>query len=167
VKRLKVIVHGAVQGVGFRPFVYRLATGLGLNGWVANSAQGVLIEAEGNREALDSFLSALSSQKPPQSFIQSLESTILDPKGYSSFKILESHAEGRKTALVMPDIATCDECLSEIFDPGNRRCHYPFTNCTNCGPRYSLIKALPYDRHHTTRKNLVFVRLARPNTKTL
>ncbi|OIO38200.1 MAG: carbamoyltransferase HypF [Candidatus Omnitrophica bacterium CG1_02_46_14] len=153
IRRLKVTVHGAVQGVGFRPFVYRLASELGLCGWVANSTQGLLIEVEGGLQPLESFLSALTLQKPARSFIQSSESVILDPKGYFSFKILESRTEGQKTALVMPDIAICDKCLSEIFDRGNRRCHYPFTNCTNCGPRYSLMEALPYDRHHTTMKN--------------
>ncbi len=152
-KRLKITVRGAVQGVGFRPFVYRLANALGLAGWVSNSPQGVFIEAEGPTRLLENFLLRLENEKPPHSFIQSLESSFLDPKGYTAFQILESEAVGEKTALVMPDIATCPECLDEIFNPSNRRTLYPFTNCTHCGPRYSIIESLPYDRANTTMRS--------------
>ena len=148
--RLKIIVRGAVQGVGFRPFIYRLATGAGLNGWVNNSAQGVFIEVEGPRAALEVFLLRLEREKPPRSSIQSLEASWLDPVGFAAFEIRPSEAGGAKTALVLPDIATCPDCLGEIFDPHNRRYGYPFTNCTNCGPRFSIIKALPYDRASTS-----------------
>jgi len=150
--RLRVVVRGAVQGVGFRPFVYRLATELGLTGWVNNSVQGAWIELEGCSRTLEQFIERLADEKPPRSFIQSLESTWLDPVGYSLFEIRESSVTGQKTALVLPDIATCPDCVREIFDPANRRYHYPFTNCTNCGPRYSIIEALPYDRANTTMK---------------
>ncbi len=148
--RLKITVRGAVQGVGFRPFVHRLAAELLLFGWVNNSAQGVFIEVEGPRSALEQFLLRLEAERPPHCFIQSLESSWLDPVGYVGFEIRASEAGGDKTALVLPDIATCPDCLREIFDPTNRRFHYPFTNCTHCGPRFSIITALPYDRANTT-----------------
>jgi hydrogenase maturation protein HypF len=150
--RLKLTVRGAVQGVGFRPFVFRLATGLGLSGWVNNSPQGVFIEAEGPGAELEKFLLRLEAEKPPHSFIQSLEASWLDPAGYTAFEIRPSETGGNKTALVLPDIATCPDCLREIFDPKNRRHRYPFTNCTNCGPRFSIIESLPYDRANTSMK---------------
>lgn len=146
------MVRGAVQGVGFRPFIYRLATDTGLNGWVNNSPQGVFIEVEGPRSALETFLLRLEAEKPPRSSIQSLEASWLDPVGYVGFEIRPSEAGGAKTALVLPDIATCPDCLAEILDPHNRRHGYPFTNCTNCGPRFSIIESLPYDRANTSMK---------------
>jgi hydrogenase maturation protein HypF len=149
--RLSLTVRGAVQGVGFRPFIYRLAAELQLAGWVNNSAQGVFIEVEGNPQQLQTFLHRLEQEKPPRSSIQSLESSWLEPAGYTTFEIRPS-AAGEKTAVVIPDISTCSDCLREIFDPTNRRYRYPFTNCTNCGPRYSIIEALPYDRCNTTMK---------------
>jgi hydrogenase maturation protein HypF len=148
-QRLSIAIQGVVQGVGFRPFVYRLATDLGLKGWVNNSTQGVLIEIEGPRSQLDTFLLRLDQEKPPQSLIESLELAWVHPVGYSAFEIRASLG-GEKTAIVLPDLATCPDCLNEILDPTNRRYHYPFTNCTNCGPRFSIIEALPYDRPHTT-----------------
>jgi len=150
--RLKLSVRGAVQGVGFRPFVFRLATELHLSGWVNNSPQGVFIEVEGSRAALEQFFLRLETDKPPRSFIQSLEASWLDAIGYKKFEIRPSETGGNKTALVLPDIATCPDCLREIFDPANRRYRYPFTNCTNCGPRFSIIESLPYDRANTSMK---------------
>jgi len=150
--RLKIIARGAVQGVGFRPFIYRLATEAGLAGWVNNSAQGVFIEVEGPRAALETFLLRLEAGKPPRSSIQSLEASWLDPVGFAGFEIRPSEAGGAKTALVLPDIATCPDCLADIFNPRNRRHGYPFTNCTNCGPRFSIIESLPYDRGNTSMK---------------
>ena len=147
------MIRGAVQGVGFRPFIYRLAVEIGLAGWVKNTSQGVFIEVEGDRDALENFLLRLEAEKPPQAFIQSLESTYLDTTGYHGFEIHSSEKSGEITAIVLPDIATCAECLREIFDPADKRYLYPFTNCTNCGPRFSIIEALPYDRRHTTMKN--------------
>ncbi len=143
-------MHGAVQGVGFRPFIFRLATELHLNGWVSNSAQGVLIEVEGATSTLEGFLLRVESERPPRSFIQSLEASWLDAVGCRGFEIRPSESGGQKTALVLPDIATCPDCVREIFDPANRRHFYPFTNCTNCGPRFSIIQALPYDRANTS-----------------
>ncbi|MEP6603292.1 MAG: carbamoyltransferase HypF [Spartobacteria bacterium] len=151
-ERAKVVVRGAVQGVGFRPFVYRLATELQLDGWVLNSAQGVFIEVEGSRDLLQQFLFRLEKEKPPQAVLQSLESSYLDPLNYRGFEIRPSEEGGEKSAFILPDIATCADCLREIVDPTNRRFRYPFTNCTNCGPRFSIVEALPYDRANTSMK---------------
>ncbi len=148
--RLRIAVHGVVQGVGFRPYIYRLATEMGLAGWVSNNAQGVQIEVEGHWKALETFLLRLEPEKPPQASIQSLEPVALDAVGYSTFEIRASDASGPKRTLVLPDLATCAECLRELFDPADRRYRYPFINCTHCGPRYSIIEALPYDRPNTT-----------------
>lgn len=149
-ERLRVFIRGAVQGVGFRPAVYRLARDLDLAGWVSNSAQGLSLEVEGPRERLDTFLARIDAERPPRSFIQGLEHSVLDPVGYEGFEIRKSAAGGAKTTLVLPDIATCTECLREVTDTDDRRHGYPFTNCTHCGPRFSIIEALPYDRPNTT-----------------
>jgi hydrogenase maturation protein HypF len=154
-QRIRIIIHGAVQGVGFRPFVYRLAKEMKLKGWVLNSSQGVFIEAEGFKEVLDNFLLRLEKEKPPRSFIQSLEFSYLDPAGFNDFNIRISDDEGSKSVLILPDIATCPDCVNDIFDPDNRRYLYPFTNCTNCGPRFSIIEKLPYDRNNTTMKKFI------------
>ena len=151
-ERAKVAVLGAVQGVGFRPFVYRLATQLRLNGWVLNSSQGVFIEVEGPLHLLQTFLVRLEKEKPPLAIVQNLEFSFLDAVGYDRFEIRYSEQTGQKTALILPDIATCPDCLREILDPANRRYRYPFTNCTNCGPRFSIIEQLPYDRPNTSMK---------------
>ena len=155
VSRLRVTARGAVQGVGFRPFVWRLAHELRLVGWVKNTAQGVLIEVEGGRENLEDFLARLQTEKPAQSIIQHLEHTFLEPSGFHTFDILESDEALEKTTLVLPDLAVCPQCCAEIFDQNNRRFLYPFTNCTQCGPRFSIIEALPYDRANTTMKSFV------------
>lgn len=151
-ERLRIVVRGAVQGVGFRPFVYRLANELKLYGWVSNSPQGLFVETEGARDGLDAFLLRLEEEKPPRAIIYSLESSFLDPVGYREFEIRSSEDHGDKSALILPDIATCSDCLREVLDPGNRRFRYPFTNCTNCGPRFSIIEELPYDRANTSMK---------------
>ena len=150
--RLRLVIRGAVQGVGFRPYIYRLAGELKLRGYVTNTAQGVVIDIEQAQQALDQFLARLPRELPPRAFIQSCEVSHLDPLGQESFKIRTSSDGGSKTAYVLPDIATCPECLQDIFDSTNRRYLYPFTNCTNCGPRYTLIESLPYDRVNTTMK---------------
>lgn len=152
IKRLRIEVEGAVQGVGFRPFIYRLAVKSGLTGWIRNSARGAVIEVEGPVGNLNSFISAIDDEKPDHSIITGRKTRYLEPYGYSDFSIEKSESHEHKTALVLPDIATCKECLEEIFDPGNRRYRYPFTNCTNCGPRFSIIEALPYDRRNTSMK---------------
>jgi len=152
VRRMRVIIRGAVQGVGFRPFIYRLASELNLPGWVSNTASGVFIEVDGLPDVLEKFLLRIGQDRPPRSFIQSLEHSLLDPKGFTSFEILESDHKGKKSVFVLPDLATCPDCLAEIFTPGERRYRYPFTNCTNCGPRFSIIETLPYDRPNTSMK---------------
>jgi len=149
---LRVSIRGAVQGVGFRPFIYRLAADMGLTGWVGNTLQGVCIEIEGTQEQLGVFLLDIEREKPPHAFIQGMEPSFLDPIGYTDFTIRRSDASGAATVIVLPDIAVCRDCLKEIFSPGERRYRYPFTNCTNCGPRFSIIEALPYDRPHTSMK---------------
>jgi hydrogenase maturation protein HypF len=148
--RLRVEIHGAVQGVGFRPFVYRLATELGLTGWVINDTQGVFIEVEGPAPAVRRFSERLPAEVPPRAIVQTITSAWLEPAGFTRFEIRHSDSSGAKTVLVLPDIATCPDCLAELFDPADRRHGYPFTNCTNCGPRFTIIEALPYDRPNTT-----------------
>jgi len=148
--RLRLAIRGAVQGVGFRPFVHRRATALGLSGFVRNTPRGVLLEAEGTRAAVEVFRATLVSEAPPRAAIQGVEEWVLAPLGRTGFEIQESDASGERSPFVLPDIAPCAECLREIFDPANRRFRYPFTNCTNCGPRFTIIEAMPYDRANTT-----------------
>lgn len=148
--RLRIQIRGAVQGVGFRPFVYRLARELDLKGWVLNSAEGLTIETEGSASAQDSFLAKLRSDCPRNAVIRKLEYNSLPPIGFSAFEIRHSDMAGHKSVQVLPDLAICPDCLREIFDPTDRRYRYPFANCTNCGPRFSIIEALPYDRSNTT-----------------
>jgi len=153
--RLHITIRGAVQGVGFRPFIYRLAAELELHGWVSNSPQGVFLEVEGEKPLLEKFLVRIEKERPPLSFIQSLDPTFLDVAGYERFEIRESDRSGDSTAMVLPDVATCPDCLRDISDPSNRRYRHPFTNCTNCGPRYSIVERLPYDRSNTSMKSFV------------
>ncbi len=150
--RLRVRVTGVVQGVGFRPFVYRLANHLKLKGFVLNDELGVLIEVEGEREKLISFLKRLQEEKPPAAAIYGISSQFLEEVGYRKFEIKESKKGGKAQASILPDLATCKECLKELFDEKDRRYLYPFINCTNCGPRFTIILSLPYDRKNTTMK---------------
>lgn len=150
--RIRLSLRGLLQGIGFRPFVYQLAHEIGLKGWVQNSPQGVSIEAEGNRESLDEFMLRLEKESPPNTVFHGMQSSQLEPLGYEHFIIKASEKSGDQSTLILPDIATCADCLREIFDPSNRRYLYPFTNCTHCGPRFSIIEALPYDRKHTSMK---------------
>ncbi|MGD8353878.1 MAG: carbamoyltransferase HypF, partial [Pseudomonadota bacterium] len=149
-ERLRISVDGIVQGVGFRPFVYRIATELGLKGWVNNTSNGVIIEAEGGRTELNSFLSRLENDFPPLARITSVKSRQLEPVGYGEFIIRHSLAGADPTVLVSPDTATCGDCVRELFDPADRRFRYPFINCTNCGPRYTILRSVPYDRPRTS-----------------
>lgn len=161
IKRLQVEIYGAVQGVGFRPFLYRLATGLGLRGWVANSPRGLSVELEGEASQLEHLLVRLSQEKPPRSSISRIECVWLEPIHYRDFAIRPSEATGAYTAVVLPDLATCPDCLQEIRDTSNRRCRYPFTNCTNCGPRLTIIEGLPYDRVRTSMRRFIMCRHCR------
>jgi len=150
-KCLKLHISGSVQGIGFRPFVYRLAKELELKGWVNNNAQGVAIAVEGNQQQIDLFIERLQSEKPARSQIHQIIQEWCEPVHYQAFEIHESTDDSSvKTAIILPDLATCDDCLRDIFNAKNRRYRYPFTNCTNCGTRYSIIRAVPYDRHNTT-----------------
>src|SRR5664279_5650004 len=149
-QRIQVRLRGIVQGVGFRPFVYNLARRLDLAGYVLNDSSGLIAEVEGARSAIDAFLEALGTEHPPLAWIQDRAVTSLPPTGEGEFRIRPSVAETGKFALISPDIATCAACLADCTDPGNRRFGYAFTNCTNCGPRYTIIRDIPYDRPHTT-----------------
>jgi hydrogenase maturation protein HypF len=149
-RRVRARVEGTVQGVGFRPFVYRIATELGLGGWVLNDSRGVLTEVEGEDAAVEEFLRRLAADAPPLAVVEKVEPEALAATGETNFTITESDDAGEPLALVSPDIATCEDCLAEVLDPGDRRHRYPFTNCTNCGPRFTIIQGVPYDRPLTT-----------------
>ncbi len=149
---LHVKISGTVQGVGFRPFVYRLADRLNLKGRVNNNSSGVDIKVEGPPGKLEKFVDSLRRDNPPPARIESFECSEYRPVNYSDFKIDKSSSEEKVAVDILPDLATCDDCLQELFDPDDRRHRYPFINCTNCGPRYSIIESLPYDRPSTTMK---------------
>jgi hydrogenase maturation protein HypF len=146
-------VRGVVQGVGFRPFVYRLAQANMLTGWVLNGNQGVEIHLEGVEEDLTKFVRELKTRPPAAACIAEIEVESAPCEGLSGFTIRESERLDRPTVRVAPDLPICDECLTELFDPSDQRYNYPYINCTNCGPRYSVIQALPYDRPNTTMRN--------------
>ncbi len=145
-----ISVRGIVQGVGFRPFVHRLATSLELTGWVLNSTAGVTIEVEGDRPALKKFVEQLSRECPPLAAVKETRLTPHEPHGYGSFTVKHSSTEDEAAALVSPDASTCAACMKEVLDAGDRRSGYPFTNCTDCGPRFTIMGSLPYDRERTT-----------------
>jgi len=149
-RRVRARVDGTVQGVGYRPFVYRLARELGVAGWVLNDERGVLVEAEGDPAVLDAFVARLSADAPPLAAVSGVESEDIDATGEAGFEIVASERGGAVTAPVTPDSATCDECLAELADPADRRYRYPFLNCTNCGPRFTIVTGIPYDRPQTT-----------------
>ncbi|MBN8570133.1 MAG: carbamoyltransferase HypF [Ignavibacteria bacterium] len=151
-KNVLINIQGTVQGVGFRPFVYRLAQELNIKGWIINSSAGVQIEAEGDENDMEKFLTRLKNGKPVNSTINDFKYVNSDIKNFTKFEIKESNNSTIKTALILPDLATCPDCLNEIFNPKERRYLYPFTNCTNCGPRFSIIESIPYDRANTTMK---------------
>jgi hydrogenase maturation protein HypF len=153
--RLRLRVRGIVQGVGFRPFIYGLAMRFGLGGHVGNDSSGVFIEAEGMDEALAQFRTALLAEAPPLARIESVSAEALAPRGESAFHILESQAGTAVSAHIPPDVATCPECLRELVDPSDRRYRYPFINCTHCGPRFTIIRGIPYDRALTTMADFV------------
>jgi len=149
-KRVRVNINGIVQGVGFRPLVYRYAKRGNLAGWVSNTSEGVVIEVEGNSEKVDDFLKSLKSFPPPQAKITRLSTSLIPPQNDKQFEILPSIVHSQVKTQISPDIATCPECLEELSSPGDRRYLYPFLNCTNCGPRFTIIKDIPYDRNKTT-----------------
>ena len=148
--RRHFFLQGVVQGVGFRPFIYGLALRNGLKGWVYNSSEGLHVEVEGEKKAVEKFTRELPKQAPPRARIESLRFEDLAAAGYASFEIRKSVEEVGKYQLIAPDIATCAACQFEVFDPQDRRYRYPFTNCTNCGPRFTILEDIPYDRPKTT-----------------
>lgn len=154
-RHVHIHVTGIVQGVGMRPFVYREAMAHGICGWVLNAGDGVHIEAHAPADALDAFVAALFEHAPAAARVERVDIADLEPSGWSTaneqgFHIVASQDQTAHTTLVSPDIATCDDCLRELFDPADRRYHYPFINCTNCGPRFTIIRSLPYDRAATS-----------------
>ena len=146
----KIVVKGIVQGVGFRPFIYKNATKNNLKGFVNNTSKGVFIEVEGYEEDITSFIEEIKHKPPVLSKVTDIKIIDKEIEGYTNFKIIESKEEEEAITLISPDIAICDDCLRDIRDKNNRRYRYPFTNCTNCGPRFSITKKVPYDRENTT-----------------
>jgi len=146
----RIIVKGIVQGVGFRPFIYRLAQKYGLKGTVSNNTHGVEIDAEGDPASIQSFIHAINRSAPPLAFIDAIETYEIASKGYTEFVIQPSNGSNDRFTLISPDVTVCSDCLNELFDPDDRRYRYPFINCTNCGPRFTIIKDIPYDRPNTT-----------------
>jgi hydrogenase maturation protein HypF len=149
-RRIRARVEGTVQGVGFRPYVYRLAEELSLGGFILNDERGVVLEVEGAPVTVDDFLRRLPAEAPPLAQVERVASEDVAATGERAFTIKESEVSGAPDAPVTPDTATCDECLAELFDPANRRYRYPFINCTNCGPRFTIVRGVPYDRPLTT-----------------
>lgn len=152
IERIRLRITGQVQGVGFRPFIYNLATRLGLSGFVANSTEGAIVELEAEPDKIEEFRQEMIRSLPPLARIRSIEAERIMPCGCSGFEIKGSFVSKKVAADVTVDTAVCDDCLRELFDPANRRYRYPFINCTNCGPRYTITEDLPYDRPNTTMK---------------
>jgi hydrogenase maturation protein HypF len=150
IRSANIHITGIVQGVGFRPFVYGLATQFGLTGWVRNTSSGVDIEVDGTNDGLENFVNSLRLHLPPLARIDTFEITYQAPRNYSRFEIIESEAVAGAFLPISPDVSICPDCLGELFDPTNRRYLYPFINCTNCGPRFTIITDIPYDRPNTT-----------------
>lgn len=148
-ERRAFVVQGIVQGVGFRPFVYGIAREHALGGFVLNDGEGVVIEVEGEASAVERFAQALVDEAPPLAQIDDVQARSLEPRGETEFRIRASEARG-SSALIPADVATCDDCLRELFDPADRRYRYPFINCTQCGPRFTIVTGVPYDRPRTT-----------------
>ncbi|MCX6550449.1 MAG: acylphosphatase, partial [Acidobacteria bacterium] len=145
-----VEIRGIVQGVGFRPWVFRLATEHGLGGWVRNDAGGVTIEVFGPSPALDAFLAGLQAAPPPAAQIRHILTRRLPPRDVATFDIVASAPSADRRMSIPADLPTCEACLAEVLDPHDRRYRYPFTNCTNCGPRFTIARDVPYDRPQTT-----------------
>ncbi len=149
-KRMRYLLTGTVQGVGFRPFVYRLATQHGLAGFVRNSPDGVIVEVEGPKESINHFIDGVRNSLPPLADLTGVKEEEIAPAGESTFTIAGSSLQGKKEVLTSPDAAACRDCLAELTDPDDRRHRYPFTNCTNCGPRLTIVRDVPYDRANTS-----------------
>ncbi|HEV8432074.1 MAG TPA: acylphosphatase, partial [Thermoanaerobaculia bacterium] len=151
----RIEIRGVVQGVGFRPWVYQLATRERVTGSVRNDSTGVVIDAYGDDEALARFTETLENQSPPAARVREIFWRLIPYETNDTFTIAKSETSENKRVTIPPDLATCDDCLIEVFDPNDRRYLYPFTNCTNCGPRYSIVTGAPYDRAKTTMRRFV------------
>jgi hydrogenase maturation protein HypF len=149
-ERRAIVVRGIVQGVGFRPFVYNLALRLGLGGFVKNQTGSLLIEVEGELPSLEQFLAELAGKPPPLAQIEHVGWEPRQPCGEQRFRIESSDTDPSRPVFISPDVATCADCLAELLNPADRRYRYPFLNCTNCGPRLTIIRSAPYDRQRTT-----------------
>jgi hydrogenase maturation protein HypF len=152
-KRFLIEVAGIVQGVGFRPYIFRLADRLRLSGFVNNNSDGVSIEIEGNEDSIQKFIATLKFQPPPLSQVIRIDVREISKKDETQFQILLSETFQQRNTLISPDISTCEDCTHELLEPEDRRYLYPFTNCTNCGPRYTIISDIPYDRQMSQLKN--------------
>ncbi|HQI00399.1 MAG TPA: carbamoyltransferase HypF [Deltaproteobacteria bacterium] len=150
IRRVRLRFSGIVQGVGFRPFIYRLAVSHGLTGFVQNRQDGVVVELQGRSGPIESFMARCMKELPPLAQVSDLTTEDIEPSKEDSFRIVPSEEEGRPEVHISPDAATCDDCLAELFDPEDRRHRYPFINCTNCGPRLTIITGIPYDRKNTS-----------------
>ncbi|HEA83846.1 MAG TPA: carbamoyltransferase HypF, partial [Thermodesulfobacterium geofontis] len=149
-KHFHIRVNGIVQGVGFRPFIYRLALEHNIKGYVLNDTEGVTIEAEGEEKALKRFIKAIKEDFPPLAIVQEVKIEEKEVNHFEKFWIEKSRTTEKKITFIPPDTNICKDCLKEFFDPKDRRYHYPFIVCTHCGPRFSIVKDIPYDRHNTS-----------------
>ena len=164
--RVRIRVRGVVQGVGYRPFVHRVATEWALAGHVGNDTDGVFVEVEGPRAAVEAFEERLRGDAPPLARVDAVESSSMDAVGEAGFRIVESRSDSAVRTFVAPDAALCEDCLRELFDPADRRYRYPFITCTNCGPRFTITKRLPYDRPNTTMAGFPLCALPAPPSTT-
>ena len=146
----RIFISGIVQGVGFRPFVFDLADRYKITGWIRNTSSGVDIAVDGNSSALDTFITALRAEAPPLSKIDEFRVKMQPPDGFEGFEIIHSKAVPGAFQPISPDVSLCHDCEEELFSPDDRRAQYPFINCTNCGPRFTIIQDIPYDRPNTT-----------------
>ena len=150
-QRVRLVVVGIVQGVGFRPYIHRLVTEFNLKGWIRNESYGVELELEGTSQAIEGFVARLKAQPPRLAVIEALRVESCGAlKNYAGFTIRASEKRGENNTLVSPDVGICEDCLRELRDPSDRRYRYPFLNCTNCGPRFTIIRDVPYDRPLTS-----------------
>ncbi|MDD3031362.1 MAG: acylphosphatase, partial [Atribacterota bacterium] len=152
--RKRITIHGIVQGVGFRPYIHKKVKHYKLKGWICNTEQGVEMEVEGEQDAICIFLKNIKNDIPPLAIIEKIITDDLSLIGYTDFKIKKSKSNHlNPMALIPPDISICEDCYNELINPSDRRYNYPFINCTNCGPRFTIINELPYDREKTTMKS--------------
>jgi hydrogenase maturation protein HypF len=158
-------IKGTVQGVGFRPFVFSTAKKYNITGWVRNSSAGVEIHANGTLQEIKDFIAEVKTNPPPLAKIDEVFESDINSDGYMDFSILQSQTIPGEFIPISPDVSICSECQEELFDPGNHRYRYPFINCTNCGPRLTIIKEIPYDRPNTTMAEFEMIAVPRSGSK--